>query len=114
MLCRLASLLIINDKLYMCTNCKECKKGSWSGCSLATILKVLIIVGGINWGIVGIGMLEGNPLNLVNMLFGTVPTLEAIVYIVVGIAAVFSICGCKCKTCKEGTCCSTCDSSKKE
>jgi uncharacterized membrane protein YuzA (DUF378 family) len=79
-------------------------------------MKVLIIVGGINWGLIGAGMLSGSSvnMNLVNVFFGTVPTLEAFVYLLVGIAAVASIFGCKCKTCKNGTCCSTCDSGNKE
>lgn len=96
----------------MCTNCKECKGGAWCGCTVSIIIKVLVIVGGINWGLVGIGMLSGVSINLVNMLFGTVPSLEAIIYLIVGIAAFASIFGCKCSKCKDSTCCSTCSSKK--
>jgi uncharacterized protein len=47
---------------------------------------VLVIVGALNWGLVG---LLG--FNLVAALFGGVPTVEAIVYILVGIAGLWMI-----------------------
>lgn len=99
----------------MCTNCKECKGGAWCGCSISIIMKVLVIVGGINWGLVGAGMLSGSSINmnLVNVLFGNIPSLEAVIYLLVGIAAISSIWGCKCKKCKNNTCCSTCSADKK-
>ena len=70
------------------------------------VAKILVIVGGINWGLVGLGMLLGNAggWNVVNMIFGTMPTLEAIIYVLVGVAAVMKIFGCKCKKCMDGTC----------
>lgn len=73
---------------------------------------VLVIVGGINWGIVGVGMLMGNTWNLVNMIFGTMPKVEAVVYVLVGVAAIMSIFGCKCKKCAEA--CATCGVASKE
>ncbi len=45
---------------------------------------VLVIVGGLNWGLTG---LFG--FNLVQQLFGAVPMLENIVYDVVGLAAIY-------------------------
>ena len=38
----------------MCGNCKEgaCK----GGCTMSMIAKILVIIGGVNWGLVGIGM----------------------------------------------------------
>jgi uncharacterized membrane protein YuzA (DUF378 family) len=68
-------------------------------------MKVLLIVGGLNWGIVGVGALMGTPANLVTILFGNVPALEATIYVLVGISALFSITGCQCKKC---TSCETC------
>ncbi|MDD4351969.1 MAG: DUF378 domain-containing protein [Candidatus Gracilibacteria bacterium] len=62
------------------------------------LTSVLVVVGAINWGLVGIGMLMGKNLNLVNLLLGTWPTVEAIVYLLVGIAGVvmlFGLCACK-------------------
>ncbi len=51
---------------------------------------VLVVIGGINWGLVGLGMLMGKMggWNIVNMLLGSMPTLEGIVYVLVGISAV--------------------------
>ncbi len=82
----------------MCMN--NCK----GKCTPAMIAKVLIIIGGVNWGFVGVGMLMMKDWNVVHMLLGTMPTFEAIVYILVGVAAVIKIFGCKCKTCAGGTC----------
>lgn len=45
---------------------------------------ILTIVGAVNWGL--IGLLNTN---LVNMFLGGFPTLERIVYILVGISAVY-------------------------
>ncbi len=73
------------------------------GCGMGGILKVLLIIGGLNWGLVGVGMLMGNNLNVVNMAFGSMPTVEAIIYIIVGVAAIVKIFGCPCKKCKA--CC---------
>jgi uncharacterized membrane protein YuzA (DUF378 family) len=88
----------------MCGNCCEgrCSKGS---CVFSAILKILVIVGGINWGLVGIGMLlgKGASFNVVNLLLGSLPLIEGIVYLLVGVAAVLMIFTCKCKKC-AGTC----------
>jgi uncharacterized protein len=69
------------------------------------IVKVLVIIGGLNWGLIGLGMLLGSAggWNVVNMIFGSMPTVEAIVYVLVGVAAVMKIFGCKCGKCK-GVC----------
>ncbi len=52
---------------------------------------ILIIVGGLNWGLVGLGGLMGSDLNLVNMLLGSMPMVEALVYLLVGLSAVFEV-----------------------
>lgn len=87
---------------------KGCCKG---GCTLALIGKILLIVGGVNWGLYGIGMLMSNNWNVVNLLLGSWPTVEAIVYILVGVAGVMAIFGCKCKKCIEA--CASCDAGNK-
>lgn len=56
---------------------------------LSGIAFVLTIVGGLNWGLVGLGMLMGSDWNLVNMLLGAWPMVEAIVYVLVGLSAVW-------------------------
>lgn len=80
-----------------------CNCNGKCGCGVGMIAKVLLIVGGLNWGLVGVGMLMNRGLNLVNMIFGSWPMVEAIVYIVVGVAAIVSIFGCPCAKCKA--CC---------
>jgi uncharacterized protein len=45
---------------------------------------VLVIVGGLNWGLVGLFNF-----NLVTFIFGSVPILERLIYILVGIAAIY-------------------------
>lgn len=83
-----------------------CNCNGKCGCGMSTVAKVLLIVGGLNWGLVGVGMLMNSGLNLVNMIFGSWPMIEAIVYIVVGIAAIVMIFGCpcaKCKACRAGS-----------
>ena len=54
---------------------------------------ILIIVGALNWGLVGIGgfMGAGADWNLVKMLLGSMPQGESIVYILVGLSAVYEI-----------------------
>jgi len=70
------------------------------------IAKVLVIIGGINWGLVGVGMLLGSDWNLVHAILGSWPAVEAVVYVLVGVAAVAKIFGCRCKTCM--TACASC------
>jgi uncharacterized membrane protein YuzA (DUF378 family) len=55
---------------------------------LAQIARVLVIIGGVNWGLVGIGMLMGSDWNVVHMILQSVSWLEAVVYILVGLSAV--------------------------
>ena len=72
-------------------------------CVCMKIVKVLLIIGGLNWGLVGVGMLMDSDLNVVSMLLGSWPVVEAIVYILVGVAAIMKVFGCRCKTC-SGAC----------
>ncbi|MEZ0208990.1 MAG: DUF378 domain-containing protein [Candidatus Paceibacterota bacterium] len=58
---------------------------------LAQIARILVIVGGINWGLVGLGMLMGSDWNVVHMIFGSVSMLEAVIYVLVGLSAVMMI-----------------------
>lgn len=71
------------------------------GCMGSRIAKTLLIIGGLNWGLIGVGMFMNADWNVVKMIFGTMPTVEAIVYILVGLSAVFKIFGCKCAKCKD-------------
>jgi uncharacterized membrane protein YuzA (DUF378 family) len=55
------------------------------------IALILVIVGAVNWGLVGIGSLMKSNLNVVNILLGSIPSLENIVYILVGLAGLYTI-----------------------
>ena len=68
------------------------------------VCKILLIVGGLNWGLVGVGMFADSDLNVVHMLLGSWGTVEAIVYVLVGLAALMKIFGCKCKKCMSCSC----------
>lgn len=57
---------------------------------------VLVIVGALNWGLVGLGMLTeagADAYNLVNLLLGGVMggQLEALVYLLVGLSGLYQI-----------------------
>lgn len=51
--------------------------------ALKPVALVLTLVGALNWGLVAFGF------NLVNILLGTVPLLEKLVYVLVGASAVY-------------------------
>ncbi len=54
--------------------------------TLDWIALVLVIVGGLNWGLVGFFGID-----LVQMLFAGVPALANLVYILVGLSALYMI-----------------------
>lgn len=47
---------------------------------------VLVIVGGLNWGLVGLFQFD-----LVEFLLGSIAVLQRLVYVVVGLAALYMI-----------------------
>lgn len=59
--------------------------------SLDWLTLALVIVGALNWGLVGIGTLIEANWNLVNLIFGSFPTIEAIVYLLVGLAGLYEL-----------------------
>lgn len=62
---------------------------------LHVVTYALVIVGALNWGLIGLFNY-----NLVNMLLGGMPSLEKLVYVLVGLSAVVSV-ATHAKTCKE-------------
>ena len=50
------------------------------------IALILLVIGGVNWGLVGLFNLD-----LVELILGAVPILQKIVYILVGIAGLYTI-----------------------
>lgn len=75
-------------------------------CLVSKIAKILLVIGGINWGLVGVGVFVGISLNVVNLILGGIPMLEALVYVLVGVSAILVTVGCKCKKCAAA--CASC------
>ena len=50
---------------------------------------VLTIVGALNWGLIGVGVFMNRDLNIVRMVVGSLPAAEAVVYILVGLSAIW-------------------------
>lgn len=65
---------------------------------------ILIIVGALNWGLVGLGGFMGGNWNLVNMILGSWPQVEWLVYILVGLSGAYELIVHKknCKMCGSG------------
>lgn len=57
------------------------KKGT-----IAWIAFILLIIGGLNWGIIGIANY-----NIVEAIFGGIPVLLTIIYILVGLSALYAL-----------------------
>ncbi len=49
---------------------------------------VLLVIGGLNWGLVGLGNWMGSDWNVVKMLLGSWPMVENLVYVLVGLSAI--------------------------
>ena len=64
-------------------------------CGVHTVGFIILFIGGINWGLVG-----AFQYNLVGELLGTWPTVVRIVYVLVGLSAIFALMEGKCKACK--------------
>lgn len=70
---------------------------------------VLVIIGGLAWGIYGV-----SGYNVVEIAFGKFPMIENIVYVLVGLSALFMLfkrhraCCCSCNTCDAGDHCDGC------
>lgn len=64
--------------------------------ALHMVAFTLVIVGGLNWGLSALGY------NVVNIVLGAWPTVEQLVYILVGVSAVYLAANhmTDCKTCK--------------
>ena len=71
---------------------------------LGMIVMLLTVVGALNWGLVGVGEFFDYNLNLVNLLVGTWPIVESVVYMLVGVSGVLAAIGLltgKCNACKQ-------------
>ena len=65
---------------------------------------ILVVVGGLNWGLIGLGGFMGSDWNVVHMILGTWPQVEWLVYILVGLSAVLFLVSHKkdCRACGSG------------
>lgn len=62
---------------------------------------ILVIIGGLNWGLVGLGGFMGSDWNVIHAILGSLPALEWLVYVLVGLSAVVLMSSHKkdCRTC---------------
>ena len=58
---------------------------------ICLIALLLVIIGAINWGLVGLFNI-----NLVAMIFGEMSNISRIIYVVIGISAIYLLFGIKC------------------
>ena len=58
--------------------------------NLDVLAAILLVVGGLHWGLVGL-----IDFNLVDYLFSTMPSVEKLVYSLVGLSAVYQVIGLK-------------------
>lgn len=70
---------------------------SKSKCLGVKICWLLVVIGALNWGLVGIF-----DWNLVTAIFGSVSWLERLIYILVGIGGLCLLISCPGKECKNG------------
>ena len=61
--------------------------------ALSKVAWWLLVIGGLNWGLVGIGGFAGGNWNVLNQLLGSWPSVEWIVYVLVGVSAVLCLVG---------------------
>jgi uncharacterized membrane protein YuzA (DUF378 family) len=59
--------------------------------TLHMIAFVLVAVGGINWGLIGLGNLMAADWNVVHMILGSSAMLETVVYVLVGLATAYIV-----------------------
>ena len=66
---------------------------------------LLVVIGGLNWGLVGLGWwLGGADWNVVHMILGSWPMVEGLIYVLVGLGAVLLLINHKkeCRVCSSG------------
>ena len=56
------------------------------------VSKLLLLIGGLNWGLIGLGGFAGQGnMNVINWILGSWPMVEWLVYLLVGLAVVLMI-----------------------
>jgi uncharacterized membrane protein YuzA (DUF378 family) len=66
---------------------------------------ILVIIGGLNWLLIGLGGFFGGNWDVVALLLGSWPVVQWLVYIVIGLSAVYELFTHRknCKTCSSGS-----------
>ena len=72
-------------------------------CGTMKLACLLVIIGALNWGLIGLGGFMGSDWNVVHMILGGWPQVEWVVYILVGLSALGKLLGCKCSTCSDAS-----------
>ncbi len=69
--------------------------------ALHMIAFILLVIGGLNWGLIGLGGFAGANWNVIDLILGSWPSIEWIVYVLVGLSAIWlAVTHMKdCKTC---------------
>ncbi len=72
--------------------------------NLHKVAWILLIVGGLNWLLIGLGGFMGANWNVVAMILGSWPQVEWLVYVLVGLSAVYEVVTHKtnCQNCSSG------------
>lgn len=73
---------------------EHCVRFNKNKIMLSQVSRILVVIGGVNWGLMGLGYFFGGAganWNVVHMILGSVLSLENIVYILVGAAAVYMV-----------------------
>lgn len=63
--------------------------------SLHMIAWILLIIGGLNWLLIGIGGFLGANWNVVDLVFGSWPMVEWIIYLLVGLSTIYELVTCR-------------------
>jgi uncharacterized membrane protein YuzA (DUF378 family) len=69
-----------------------------SGCIVCKIVGILVIIGALNWGLVG-----ALQFNLVEAIFGVGSAITRVIYVLVGLAGIMKLVSCfkECPCCKK-------------
>ena len=76
----------MNINFYMGNNIKNILKGDLIMKTLDYICLVLVVVGAVNWGLIGLFEID-----LVRIIFGDMSILSRIVYTLVGLAGLYCL-----------------------
>jgi uncharacterized membrane protein YuzA (DUF378 family) len=58
---------------------------------LHTVVFILVVVGALNWGLMGLGWFANADWNVIHMVLGSIPQLEAVVYVLVGLSGIWLV-----------------------